>query len=286
MSGPEDRPVSDRTMEERPTPAPEKSGGARRVALVTGASAGIGRAFAERLAREAYDLILVARRQDRLEELAASLSASHQRSVAVLPADLTRLEDVRAVEARIAKEPTLDLLVNNAGFGSHGRFAELDRDGEADQVQLNVLALLRLTHAAVAVFRERGHGSVINVSSLAGFQPGPYTATYSATKAFVNAFTQGVAEELRGSGVRMQLLCPGFTRTEFQDVAGVSTDEIPGFAWMEPETVVAASLDSLKRGELLCIPGTGNRVLGAVFRALPAAVARRVGGSVLQRGLR
>ncbi len=285
MTDSEDRPVRG-PLHERPTPAPETSGGARRLALVTGASAGIGRAFAERLARDAYDLILVARRRDRLEELASSLSASHQRNVAVLPADLTRPEGVRAVEERIAKEPTLDLLVNNAGFGSHGRFVELERDGEAQQVQLNVLALLRLTHAAVAAFSERGHGSIINVSSLAGFQPGPYTTTYSATKAFVNAFTQGLAEELRGSGVRMQLLCPGFTRTEFQDVAGVSTSEIPDFAWMEPEPVVSASLASLKRGELICIPGTANRVFGAVLRALPTAVARRLGGSVLQRGLR
>src|SRR5690606_27628834 len=197
-----------------PTSDPASSssaGGPRRLAVVTGASAGIGRAFAERLAREAWDLVLVARRRDRLDELAAALRAAHGRRVDVLAADLTDAGGLRAVEERIAAEPTLELLVNNAGFGTSGPFADLDRDREEQEVRLNVLALVRLTHAALQGFRERGHGTVVNVSSLAGFQPSPYNATYAATKAFVNSFTQAVAEELRGSGVRLQLLCPGFT---------------------------------------------------------------------------
>lgn len=274
MSSPED--LADRDA---------RNAGPRRLAIVTGASAGIGAAFAERLARDAYDLVLVARRRDRLDELAERLGRTHGRSVAVLAADLGSSEGVRAVEARIASEPALELVVNNAGFGTTGHFAELDRDAEDDEVRLNVLALLRLTHAAVAVFKARGHGSVINVSSLAGFQPAPFNATYAATKAFVNSFTQAVSEELRGSGVRLQLLCPGFTRTEFQEVAGFATETIPDVAWMSAEAVVDASLEALRRGDLVVIPGRGNKVMGAVFRAMPAMLARRVGAAMLRKPL-
>jgi hypothetical protein len=267
-----------------PASAPP-SGAPRRLAVVTGASAGIGQAFAERLAREAWDLLLVARRRERLDELAEKLREAHERRVDVLAVDLTAPEGLHAVEQRIAAEPTLELLVNNAGFGTSGAFAELDRDAEEQELRLNVLALVRLTHAALEGFRERGHGTVLNVSSLAGFQPAPFNATYAATKAFVNSFTQALHEELRGTGVRMQLLCPGFTRTEFQEVAGVRTDEVPGFAWMEAEAVVEASLEGLRRGELVVIPGTGNKVMGAVLRALPSAAARRLGAAILRRSL-
>lgn len=272
-------------MQESDSTNPDRSAGPRRLAIVTGASAGIGAAFAERLAREAYDLVLVARRRERLDALAEKLARTHDLRADVLAADLGSAEGVRAVEARIAAEPALELLVNNAGFGTSGAFADLDRDGEEEEVRLNVLALLRLTHAAVGAMRPRGHGSVINVSSLAGFQPAPFNATYAATKAFVNAFTQGVAEELRGSGVRLQLLCPGFTRTEFQEVAGVRTDDIPDFAWMSPEAVVEASMTGLRNGDLVVIPGVGNKVMGAVLRAMPASVVRRLGGVVLRRTL-
>lgn len=267
------------------TASSEASGGPRRLAIVTGASAGIGAAFAERLARDAYDLVLVARRRERLDALAERLVRAHDRRVEVLVADLGSSAGVRAVEARIAAEPALALFVNNAGFGTSGPFADLDRDAEEEEVRLNVLALLRLTHAAVAAMKPRGHGSVINVSSLVGFQPSPFNATYAATKAFVNSFTQAVSEELRGSGVRLQLLCPGFTRTEFQEVAGVRTDNLPSFAWMSPEAVVEISLEALRKGELLVIPGGGNRVIGALVRVMPSAVARRVGAALLRRTL-
>jgi short-subunit dehydrogenase len=261
----------------------DAAGGPHRLAIVTGASAGIGEAFAERLARGAYDLVLVARRRERLDALAERLARTHGRRVEVLAADLTAADGVRRVEQRIAAEPALELVVNNAGFGTSGPFTDLDRDAEEEEVRLNVIALQRLTHAAVAAMKPRGHGCVINVSSLAGFQPGPFNATYAATKAFVNSFTQAVSEELRGSGVRLQLLCPGFTRTEFQEVAGVRTEDVPGFAWMAPEAVVDASLEALRKGELLVIPGGGNKVMGAVIRALPSSVARRLGGALLRR---
>ena len=261
----------------------EGSGGPRRLAIVTGASAGIGAAFAERLARDAFDLVLVARRRERLDALAERLVRAHERRVDVLAADLCTPEGLRAVEARIAAEPSLELVVNNAGFGTSGPFADLDRDAEEEEVRLNVLALLRLTHAAVGAMQPRGHGSVINVSSLVGFQPAPFNATYAATKAFVNSFTQSVSEELRGSGVRLQLLCPGFTRTEFQEVAGVRTEDVPDFAWMAPEAVVEASLEALRKGDLVVIPGGGNKVMGAVIRSLPASLARRASAALIRR---
>jgi hypothetical protein len=259
--------------------------GPRRLAIVTGASAGIGAAYAERLARDEHEIPSVARRRERLDEMAEKLARAHGRRVDVLAADLTKTEGVRAVEARVAAEPTLELLVNNAGFGTNGSFVDLDRDGEEEEVRLNVIALLRLTHAAAGAMQARGHGSVINVSSLAGFQPAPFNATYGATKAFVNSFTHGLAEELRGTGVRLQLLCPGFTRTEFQEVAGVRTEDIPDFAWMSAEAVVDSSLEALRRGDLLVIPGAGNKVMGAFFRTIPAAFARRLGGAILRRTL-
>ncbi len=188
-------------------------GGPRRSALVTGASAGIGAAFAEALAREQYDLVLVARRADRLEELAKRLRDARGVAIEVLAADLTDGAGLARVVARVEEGPP-DLLVNNAGHGSFGNFAELDIDREVGEIQLNVVALVRLTRAALPGMIRRGHGAIINVSSMAGFQPMPFNATYGATKAFVNSFTEALHEELRGTGVRVQALCPGFTRTD------------------------------------------------------------------------
>ena len=219
-----------------------------RTALITGASSGIGRAFANRLARDGYRLILVARRADRLEALAKEFGEQYGAGFEVFPADLTRSEELLAVEDRIAGEPGLELVINNAGFGTVGRFAELDADGEEAEVRLNVLAPLRIARAALPGMIERGRGGIVNVSSMAGFAPAPYMATYAATKAFVTSFSEGLHDELEGTGVRVQALCPGFTRTEFQDVAGAGTDEIPNFAWQEAEEVVDASLAGLEKG--------------------------------------
>jgi hypothetical protein len=263
----------------------QEAGGPRRNAVVTGASTGLGRSFAERLARDQYDLVLVARDAARLEELAARLAAEQPISARSLPADLTERAGLARVEREL-RERTPDLLVNNAGFGTVGRFAELDLDAEEREVRLNVLALVRLTHAALAPMVERGNGAVVNVSSLAGESPAPYTATYAATKAFVTSFTEALSEELRGTGVRVQALLPGFTRTEFQERAGIDPATIPGIAWMEPGAVVDASLAALERGQVTCIPGLGNRVLAPLQRLLPRSLVRRVVGATMERGLR
>jgi hypothetical protein len=258
--------------------------GPRRRALVTGASSGIGAGFVEALARRQWDLVLVARRRERLAEMAKRLRERQEIEVEIVAADLTEPADLARVVATIeASVP--DLLVNNAGMGSLGEFAGLDPAREMAQIQLNVAAPLRLARAALPGMIARGHGSIINVSSLAGFQPMPFNATYGASKAFVLSFSEALYEELRGTGVHVQALCPGFTRTEFQEQAGMDASGVPGFAWMEVDEVVEASLHALERGELLCIPGSANRLLAAVQRAAPHALTRRLAREVLSRRL-
>jgi len=262
-----------------------EAGGPRRSALVTGASVGIGRAFAERLARDDYDLLLVARGAERLDALATRLCKERGIAARSLAADLTDPVDLARVEAEV-RAHTPDLLVNNAGFGTVGRFAELDLGAEEREVRLNVVALVRLTHAALRPMLERGTGCIVNVSSLAGESATPYNATYAATKAFVTSFTEALSEEIRGSGVRIQALLPGFTRTEFQQRAGLDTSSIPAIAWMQPEGVVEASLAGLEKGQVMCIPGLGNKLLAPFQRLLPRGLVRRVIGATLERTLR
>jgi short-subunit dehydrogenase len=256
----------------------------RRRALVTGASAGIGEAFARALAARHHDLVLVARRRDRLEALAKELSERHRVSASVEALDLAEEPELAALVARVAADPP-DLLVNNAGFGTFGAFAELEAEREQEEIRLNVLALVRLTRAALPGMLERGRGGVINVSSLAGELPGPFTATYTATKAFVTSFSESLHEELRGSGVVVQALLPGFTRTEFQEVAGVDAGRVPALAWLSPERVARSSLAALERGEAVCIPGAGYRVLGGLRALAPRGVTRRVAGLLQRRNL-
>jgi len=265
------------------SPSAPISPGPRRRAVVTGASAGIGAAFSERLAREQYDLVLVARTRDRLEALAKRLTESRGIGVEILPADLCQASDLRLVEERLASDPTIDLLVNNAGFGNFGTVAEIDVDRLDAEIRLNVLALVRLTRAVLAPMVSRGRGAIINVSSMAGIQPTPFNANYGATKAFVNSFTEAIYEELRESGVRVQALQPGFTHTEFQERAGIDASRIPTVAWMEASEVVDASLAALRRGDLICVPGGMNRAVATLSGAIPRALARRLSGAAAKR---
>lgn len=261
------------------------AGGAPRTAFVTGASAGIGAAFARRLARDDWNLVLVARRRERLEVLAEEVAKRHGVQARVLAADLAEAEGVGAAVADLEAHLP-DLLVNNAGFGTVGRFAELDPEREEREIRLNVLALVRLTRAVLPGMVARGSGAVIQVSSLAGEMAAPYNATYGATKAFVTRFSEALFEELRGTGVRIQALLPGFTRTEFQESAGLDPEMVPSFAWMSAEQVVEASLEALERQQALCIPGMGNRVLAAFQSAAPRGIKRRIIGAALRRTLR
>jgi short-subunit dehydrogenase len=253
-------------------------------ALVTGASAGIGRAFAVALAARGHDLVLVARDGARLEELGAELTAAHGVAVDVLAADLLTDAGVTAVATRLADvDHPVDLLVNNAGFGTYGRFAELDVSREVDEVELNVVALLRLTHAALGAMEVRRAGAILNVASLAAYQPNPISATYGATKAFVHSFTHAVREEARGTGVTVMLVCPGYTHTEFHDRAGLGESEMPEFVWQSPDTVATAALRDLDRGRSVSIPGVLNRTAAAFSSVSPAGITRRVAGLVIKR---
>jgi len=214
--------------------------GAGSAALITGASSGIGAAFARALAVRGYDLVLVARRRDRLEQLARELESQYKVCVEVLAADLSDEAQAGWVEEKIATSPNLDLVVNNAGFGSRGKFWEAD-DGLQDKMyRVHVLATMRLTRAALRSMMPRHRGAVINVSSVAGFAASPGGASYASTKAWMNVFTESLALELDslGSRVRVQALCPGFTLSEFHDVIGADRSKIPSGWWMKAEAVV------------------------------------------------
>lgn len=251
-------------------------------ALVTGASAGIGTAFAQQLAARGDDVVLVARDRDRLEQLALDLHAQHGVAVEVLAADLTDAAALASVEARLADlQRPIATVVNNAGFGTNGPFHELDRDTETREVALNVVALVRLTHAALGPMVARGSGGVLNVASIAGYQPTPGNATYGATKAFVNSFTQSVHEETRSSGVHVTVVCPGFTRTEFQVRAGIDSSKVPGFLWQSAEEVATGALGALDRNRAVYVPGALNRVTAGFVSLLPDSLTRRAAKMVV-----
>jgi uncharacterized protein len=246
-----------------------------RLALITGASSGIGAAFAAKLAARNYDLILVARREDRLHAVAADLPGS----VETVSADLSTEHGIAAVESVIGERPALDLLVNNAGFGTRGRFWETDLAGQVRMHEVHVIATMRLTRAALAGMVPRGAGAVISVSSVAAFGQSPGSVSYCATKAWINSFTEGLDMELRGLGspVKVQALCPGFTVTEFHDAAGMDPKQIPRSLWMKADDVVEASLHGLDRGKLIVIPGWKYKLGAALLKHLPHAIKRRAG---------
>lgn len=258
----------------------------RPVALVTGASTGIGNAFARALAARDHDLVLVARDSGRLAALAAELGDRHGTACEVLAADLVDADALARVEARLEdRSRPVELLVNNAGLGTQGRFWEGPRDAEDRVVQLNVRAVLRLAHAALAPMVERGRGGVINVSSIAGVAPVPGTATYSASKAFVTYLSEALHEELRGTGVRVMALAPGFVRTEFHRRNDWDKVEWP-ILWMQPGPVVERALADFERGLAVSSPGWIYRVVGALGPVTPHLVTRRIAATFVRRRAR
>lgn len=247
-----------------------------KAALVTGASAGLGAEFARQLAAGGSDVVLVARREDRLAAVASELEGKYGVKVEAFPADLSKNEEIDRVAARIAAGPALDLLVNDAGFGERAGFAAEEVGPMIDMLQVHVRAPLVLGKAALGGMMSRGRGGIINVASIAAFAPYSW-APYGATKAFLVAFSQSLAFELAGTGVRVQALCPGFVYTELHDVIGFDRSRYPRFMWMHTEPVVRASLRAFERGKEICIPGLGNKAIAAALRCQPAAYLMRAG---------
>lgn len=255
-------------------------------ALVTGASSGIGEAIARELAGRGTDLVLVARSADRLEDLARELRDAHAVAVTCLPADLTDTADLERVASRLATDvEAVDLLVNNAGVGSVRPFAELEVAWAQTQVALNVGSLVRLTHAVLPRLLDAGHGGVLNVSSVAGFQPVPRMSVYAATKAFVTSFTESLHEEVRGRDVHVTALCPGFTRTDFVATADATqaAERLPAALWSQAEEVAVAGVDGVARGRAVVVPGGINQVASAISQLSPSAVSRRLIGEAFGR---
>lgn len=247
-------------------------------ALITGASSGIGRQFAGLAAIDGLDLVLVARRRERLQELADELTARHGVHVEIVTADLSEPGSAQRVfEAARGRNGAIDVLVNNAGLGVHGLFAETPLERELETIRVNVLALTALTKHCVPGMIERGRGRVVNVASTAAFQPGPLMAVYYATKAYVLSFTEALAEELAGTGVTATAVCPGPTRTEFQEKAGFG--DVPllrGPLVKDAATVARAGWNGAKRGKRVVVPGFANRALALGARLSPRRLTTKI----------
>ncbi|MFL6450168.1 MAG: SDR family NAD(P)-dependent oxidoreductase [Bryobacteraceae bacterium] len=251
---------------------------ARSVVAITGASSGIGEVFARKLAPE-HDLILIARRRERLETLASEFERSFGCKSQVLAADLSSDDGLESAAKVLVDEPRLVLLINNAGFGSKGRFWEKPYELEQKMHQVHITATLRLSHAALQQMVKNDRGAIINVASVAAFVRNAGSVSYGATKSWMTAFTEGLYVELKsvGSNVAVQALCPGFTYSEFHDVMGVDRPRMaPRQFWMRAEDVVDASLAGLARGQLFVIPGWRYRLLTAFISKLPSSLRVRV----------
>ncbi len=249
-------------------------------AMVTGASAGLGTAFARRLADHGVELVLVARRGERLHALAAELPAATEVMIADLgdAAALARVAD----RAATRRDP-IDLLVNDAGVGAYGAFAASDPERARAMLAVNVAALTHLTQVVLPQLLQRQTGGVINVGSTAGYRPCPYAAVYGATKAYVRSFTEAVHEEVRGRGVHVMLLAPGSTDTEFQQIAGLREPEAASWVRASADEVAHAALDAFASGRAVCVPGATTRVAALAAGIVPSRVSRRVSAFATRR---
>jgi uncharacterized protein len=243
--------------------------------LITGASSGIGAEIARGLAARGLSLALVARREDRLRELADELTERHGVEAEVLAGDVSDERGREGLIAEVEKRGlTIEVLVNNAGFGSGGRFTELDPAKETSMVRTNAEAIVALTGHYLPEMADRGRGAVLNVASLIAFQPVPFQATYGATKAFVLSFTDALHEEMRGTGVTVCAVCPGPVRTEFGEQGGFggADDRIPGALWLEAPKVAEDAIRALEAGDRVTVPGAGNQIAALWGQHLPRSV--------------
>ncbi len=259
---------------------------ARKVALVTGASMGLGEQFAQCFGHDGHDVILVARTAARLQALATKLEKEHGGRAHVITADLSRPEaPARIFEEVQAKGLEVEFLVNNAGFGSTGAFLEQELEPQVGMVEVNCSALMKLAHLFARPMRARGRGRILNVASTAGFQPGPYMATYYATKAFVVSFSEALAYELKGSGVSVTCYCPGATHTGFSSRAGNEKSRLFQRSKVaEAPDVAAAAYSAMMKGRVLAVHGAANWLGMEALRLSPRALVRSLPASLNQQG--
>jgi short-subunit dehydrogenase len=254
--------------------------GTSRMALVTGASAGIGRAFARDLAARGFDLTLTARREERLQALAAELAATHRVQTHVIADDLANPgAPERLVRMLGERKLTVDVLINNAGYGVPGRYVNTTWQQQHDFLQVMVVAVAELTHRLLPAMLERNWGRIVNIASVAGLMPGVAGHTlYAASKAFVITFSESLALETAGSGVHVTASCPGFTLSEFHDVTGtrVQVNTMPKWMWLDADHVAHDSLDAVMAGHAICVPGGVYKSMTAVAKLLPRGVVRRL----------
>ncbi|MEW1737912.1 SDR family oxidoreductase [Nocardia beijingensis] len=251
-------------------------------ALVTGASAGIGNAFARKLAASGVDLVLVARDESRLQMLADELTVQHRVAVEVLPADLADSQSVHEVEKRLRSGSFIDVLVNNAGVGTFGRFEDAELEAELRTIDVNVVAPVRLTSYALERMRAEGRGTIITMSSLDALQPTPFHLVYGASKAFINSFFEALQEENSHTRITSTTVMPGLVRTEFTERAGVvgTMDRVPQWLVLSPEQVASAALADAAAGKTLSVPGSLYKAAAPIMRVLPRHVGRRIFGAV------
>ncbi len=250
---------------------------ANETVLITGASSGIGMGLAKLFAADGSDLVLVARREDRLNELAQELKSEYGIEVHVLPKDLTKKTAPKEIFTHLNKEKIqIDVVVNNAGFGNKGYVADLDTDLQLDMIQVNLVALTHLTRLFLPGIIERGHGGILNVGSLAGFQPGPNLAVYFATKAYVLSFTEALAEEVLNPEIKISCLAPGPVRTEFGEKSDLEDSLLFKVSLMDMEPVVKAGYEGFRRGQTIVIPGLKQQVVPFLNRFTPRTIVRKI----------
>lgn len=244
------------------------------IALVTGASAGIGKTFCTQLAQQGYDLVVVARDLGRLTDLRVELEAAHGVQVEVLPADLSDRGDLQDVARRLSdQERPVEMLINNAGFGLRKSFIQNDVEAEEQMLDVLVRAVLVLSHAAARAMKQRGSGTIINVSSVASFLA---SGTYSAAKSWVTVFSESLAVELHNTGVRVTALCPGFTHTEFHDRAGIKAEQAaPEFMWLDSDRLVRDCLADVEKGRIVSVPGVQYKAITGLLRVAPRSIVRK-----------
>lgn len=255
---------------------------ARRTALITGASRGIGRELARLFGRDGYDLVLVARSADLLDRLGAELSTAHGIRSRILTADLADPSAAEAIAEQLREAPVaVDVLVNNAGYGTYGPFASTDLAETLGLLRVNILVLTHLTRLFLPAMLERRAGRILNVASTAAFQAGPLMAAYYASKAYVLHFSEALAEELRGTGVTVTTLCPGPTRTEFHRRARMESAKLLSWPFvMDAASVARAGYEGLMRGKRVVIPGLTNRMLAQAVRFVPRVVPAKIAGAL------